>query len=100
MSDQTHDQPIEEEVVETYYDDEPAAGIHWKGGKGASGAACQMIHGACDEVLKAVPVDVTEHLVNSHNELMKAGVALLNSAMGKADDVRERAKAAHKPAEA
>ena len=102
MADEKHEeseQPVEEEIVETYYDDEDGhsetTGFSWKSGASVTGTACAAADEACDRVLKTVPADVTDHLINSHNELLKAGVALLNNAIGKAEDVRERSHKAH-----
>ncbi|MEQ8820567.1 MAG: hypothetical protein RLY93_09995 [Sumerlaeia bacterium] len=49
-----------------------------------------------DRVLKRMPVGVTEHLVASRKELLKAGIAFAESRMRDADEVLERAKALHR----
>lgn len=82
----------EEKVVETYYDeDEDAESCGFAPGK----ALCEAAERVRDKVLEVLPVEVTEHLVNSQKELLRAGVALAEARMRKADEVAQRARALH-----
>jgi len=87
------------EPVETFYDDaEEPHRMAWA--RNAGEAVCGAAGKARDGVLRAVPADVTAHLVNSHNELMKAGIAFVESGIHRAEKIRERATDLHKkPAE-
>lgn len=89
--------PAEEEVFETYYDDDEAetqSRWHFKPGDVACDAA-RRVH---DGVLKFLPVEVTEHLANSQKELIKAGVALAEAGMRRTDDTVKRARELHEEA--
>lgn len=95
--------PAEEEVVvETYYDDEDGAepGVGWKKGACVADSACAAMESVQDAVLKAMPEKAAEHLVNSHNELLKAGMAFFESAIEKAEKVRERSREVRGPKDA
>lgn len=76
------------EPVDTYYDE----------GHGMPGA-CHRLQDFAermrDGILKAVPADVTEHLVNSQKELIRAGIALAESRMRHADETVRRARDLH-----
>src|SRR5690606_14764061 len=78
-------------TYETYYEDEnDEKNRRWS--FDAAGALCGVIGGLRDTVLKTLPVDVTEHLVNSEKELIKAGIALAECKMRGADDLLNRAR--------
>lgn len=79
------------EPVETYYEDESRESgwkqpLEWV----CDGAGCVR-----DKVLKAVPVEVAEHLANSQKEFIRAGIALAEARMRKTDEWLERARTLH-----
>jgi hypothetical protein len=82
-----------EPPVDTYYDDEEAESCSrgWSV-SGVGTVVCEATGAVRDTVLKAIPVQTTEHLVNSHNELLKAGVSLADAVMKRADSIVERAR--------
>ena len=90
--DQEHDETKSGgKTYETYYEDEPnRSGSSWN--FNAAGAVCGVLGGLRDSVLKTLPVEVTEHLVNGEKELIKAGIAMAESQMRSADDVLNRAR--------
>ena len=77
-------------AYETFYDDESPRGSSWK--FDATGAVCGVLGGLRDTVLKTLPVEVTEHLVNGEKELIKAGIALAESQIRTADKTLNRAR--------
>ncbi len=83
----------EVEPVETYYDEEPESGSSSR--LRVVEAACEMGEQARDAVLERVPVEVTEHLAASKNELLKAGIALAEASIRKTDDVVGHARELH-----
>lgn len=76
---------------ETHYDEGDRTGAAWFAWNPVE---CLNDAAACvrDTVLKAVPVEVTEHLGNSQRELMLAGVALAESGIRSVDEVLKRAR--------
>lgn len=76
---------------ETFYDEE-GGGENPRWNFDAAGALCGVLGGLRDSVLRTLPVNVTEHLVNSEKELIKAGIAMAESQMRNADDMLNRAK--------
>lgn len=82
-------QAAEPETVETWYDDEDAPGAgSWAGRL----SLCSLKDRMRDDVLRRLPVDVTEHLVNSRKELLRAGIALAESGIRSADETAQRAR--------
>ena len=81
------------EPVETYYDEEPESGSSSR--LRVVEAACEMGEQARDAVLERVPVEVTEHLAASKNELLKAGIALAEASIRKTDEVVGHARDLH-----
>lgn len=80
--------PPTQEPCDTFYDDE---GKCWRGGA----ALNELSERARDRMLRFVPADVTEHLVNSQKEFIKAGIALAESQMRRADNTARRAREVH-----
>jgi len=86
----TEAQKEEPEVIaETYYDDEDAAASEpWEDEVKVSDKVFNCVVGS-------VPVDVLEHLNNGRKEFIKAGIAMAESRLSKADDFMDKAKKAH-----
>lgn len=84
------------EPVETYYDEPEKDG----GSCGSRLRVCEAVkemgEQVRDGVLKAVPVEVTEHLAASRQELLKAGIALAEASIRKSGEMVERARELHK----
>ncbi|MDK2971095.1 MAG: hypothetical protein PWP23_850 [Candidatus Sumerlaeota bacterium] len=92
MADEQKTEAPEEKVVETYYDEDEHTESAWRQ---PGRMLCGVVERAHDEVLKALPVEVTEHLANSHKELIRAGVALAEARMRKCDQTVQRARDLH-----
>jgi hypothetical protein len=78
-------------TVETHYDDTTSAsGSAWS--CNAAETLCGIVDGVRDTVLKALPLNVTEHLVSGEKELVKAGIALAESHLRAVEEVLQRAR--------
>ncbi|MGF1572959.1 MAG: hypothetical protein ACFCU1_07790 [Sumerlaeia bacterium] len=81
------DEPI---ITETYYADDSNAheSADW-------GEPRNFVQTMCDSLIKKVPLDVLHHLNNSQKELIKAGIALGENRLRKAEKNMQRAKDLH-----
>lgn len=86
----TEEEKEEPEVIaETYYDEEDAAASEpWED-------EVSMSDRVFNSVVGSVPYDVLEHLNNGRKEFIKAGIAMAESRLTKADDFMDKAKKAH-----
>lgn len=83
-------------AVETFYDDsDDSSGSYFSFKGNPLGVVCSVASKAGDEVIRAVPGEVTEHLVNGHNEFLKAGIALVESGIRRAENIRQKSRDLH-----
>lgn len=79
------------EPVETFYEDPNPGKRHFRPFQ----QLCDARNRVRDRVLKTIPVEVTEHLVNSRREFFMAGIALGEAGVRQADDLLKRARELH-----
>jgi len=78
-------------TVETHYDEEStSSATGWN--CNPAEALCGVMGEVRDTVLKALPLQVTEHLVSGEKEIVKAGIALAESHLRSIEEILQRAR--------